>query len=81
MIPLFSQVSISRDVPEHGLRVGDVATLVDAVPHPLNGEKGYVLEVFNALGDSIAVVAMPESAVEPLRSTEVFSVRELARAR
>ena len=77
MIALYNQVALTRDVREHGLRSGDVATLVDRVPHPKNGEAGCVLEVFNALGDSIAVVIVPESAVAPLRSDEVFSVRQL----
>ena len=38
-----------------------------------------VLEVFNALGTSIAVVTAPESAIEPLREDEVLAVRPLAR--
>ena len=39
------------------------------------GEEGYVLEVFNAVGESIAVVAVPVSAVEPLKPTQVLSAR------
>jgi hypothetical protein len=39
---------------------------------------GYSLEVFNALGDTIAVVTVPESLIEPLRENEVFSVRSFA---
>jgi hypothetical protein len=64
-----------RDLPEHGLKKGDVATLVDYVPHPGEGEDGYVLEVFNAIGESIAVIAVPMSAVNALRADEVLSVR------
>jgi hypothetical protein len=36
-----------------------------------------VLEIFNALGGSIAVVTVPEDAVEPLRADEVLSVRPI----
>jgi hypothetical protein len=43
-----------------------------------NGEGGYSIEVFNAIGDTIAVTAVPESALEPLRKDEVLSVRALA---
>jgi hypothetical protein len=43
-------------------------------PHPsTNGESGYSIEVFNALGDTIAVTAVPESALEPLHKNEVLS--------
>lgn len=45
------------------------------------GETGCVLEVFNALGESIAVVTVPLSAVEPLAADEVFAVRRLAETR
>ena len=44
-----------------------MAVLVDYVPHPEGGEEGCVLEVFNALGESLAVVAVRESEVEALR--------------
>lgn len=79
-IPLYERVALRRDLPQHNLRRGDVAVLVDYVPHPEGGEEGCVLEVFNALGESIAVVAVTESAVEPLQADEVLSVRHLAKA-
>jgi hypothetical protein len=73
--PLYERVALKRDIPEHDLRRGDVAVLVDHLPHPEGGEEGYVLEVFNALGESIAVVAVRESEIEALRSDEVLAVR------
>lgn len=80
-LPLYERVSLRKDLPEHGLRAGDVATLIDYVPHPTGGEEGCVIEVFNALGQSIAVTAVPESALEPLREDEVLSVRTLTHAK
>lgn len=77
-LKLFDQVALNIPLPEHGLRPGDVATLVEVVDHPAGGPRGCVLEVFNALGESIAVVTVPQTAVEPLRADEVFSVRPLA---
>ncbi len=56
---------------------GDVAYVVDQVPHPTGGEVGCVLEVFNALGESIAVVTVPESDIELLSADEVLSIRRL----
>lgn len=55
-----------------------MATLIDHVPHPGGGEDGYILEVFNAVGESIAVVAVSSLDVEPLRADEVLTVRPLA---
>jgi hypothetical protein len=37
-------------------------------------------QFFNALGDSIAVVAVRLSEIEPLRADEVLAVRQLAKA-
>ena len=73
---LFKEVVLQRDIPEKKLRKGDVATIVEY--HPSNtSEDGYSLEVFNALGDTIAVVTVAESEIETLKKGEVFSVRPL----
>lgn len=76
-LELYQRVVLRYDQPEHNLKSGDVVTLVDYVPHPGGGEDGYVLEVFNAIGESIAVIAVPTSAVSPLRADEILSVRAL----
>ncbi len=78
-IELYQRIALSQDLPEHRLRKGDVGTLVDFVPHPQNGEPGCLLEMFNALGDSLAVVAVPLSMIEPLRADEIIAVRTLAK--
>lgn len=73
---LFQQVALTRDVPDNGLRQGDVATIVDY--HPVRqGEDGYSLEVFNALGETIAVLTVPESALQPLSADEILHIRSL----
>ena len=74
---LYTDAALARDIPEHRLRRGDVVKVVDHHPSP-NGESGYSIEVFNAIGDTIAVTAVPESALEPLHEDEVLSVRALA---
>lgn len=76
---LYTDAALARDIPEHSLRRGDVVRVVDHHPSP-NGETGYSIEVFNALGDTIAVTAVPESALESLRKDEVLSVRPLTAA-
>jgi hypothetical protein len=41
-------------------------------------EEGYALEVFTAVGETIAVVMVPASAVQPLTENEIFQVRPLS---
>ncbi len=79
-LELYQEVALTRDLPEHQLRAGDVATLIDFVPRPEGGEIGCLLEVFNAIGESIAVIAVSQSAVEALRSDEILTVRSLPKA-
>jgi hypothetical protein len=79
-VELYQEVALTRDLPEHGLKAGDIAMLVDFIPHPSDGEEGCVLEVFNAIGESFTTIAVPISAVETLRSDEILSVRPLEKA-
>jgi len=74
---LFEEAVLAADVPDKGLLKGDVVTVVEYHPVP-DGEDGYSLEVFNTLGDTIAVITVPESGIAPLQENEVFSVRPLA---
>ena len=78
---LYQRVALAVDEPGLNLKKGDVATLIDHVPHPAGGEDGYVLEVFNALGESISVVTVKESHIEPLNANELLTVRQLASSR
>jgi Domain of unknown function (DUF4926) len=78
-LELYQEVALTRDLPEYGLMIGDIATLVDFVRHPTSGEEGCILEVFNAIGESLATIAVPTSVVEALRSDEVLSVRSLVK--
>ncbi len=73
---LFKDLVLLKDIPEKKLKKGDVATIVEHHPSDTS-EDGYSLEVFNVLGDTIAVVTVSESGIEPLKKSEVFSVRSL----
>jgi hypothetical protein len=76
-LELYQEVTLTCDLPEYQLYKGDIATLIEIVPHPSNGEQGCILEVFNAIGETIAVITVPESAIAPLRADEIFTVRSL----
>lgn len=78
-LKLYQRVALTRDIPEHGLHKGDVAVIVEYLPATpeSGGEEGYALEVFNAIGETIAVVMVPASAVKPLTENEILQVRPL----
>lgn len=75
---IYSDMALTCDLPEHRLRRGDIVKLVDHHVAP-DGTEGYSIEVFNAVGDTIAVTAVPATTLEALREDEVLSARTLAR--
>ncbi len=76
---LYTDAALARDLPEYRLRRGDLVKIVDA--HTASdGENGYSVEVFNALGETMAVIAVSESALKSLHKNEVLSVREMTTA-
>ena len=76
---LFQQVALARDLPEKRLRRGDVATIVDR--HPASGGgPGYSIEIFNTVGETIAVTVVAESFLQELTADEIMHVRSLAEA-
>jgi hypothetical protein len=76
MFELFTRVALREDFPQYQLHRGDIAMVVEH--HPVaNGEDGYSLEVFNAVGETIAVFVVSESQIEPLMKNEVLHIRVL----
>jgi hypothetical protein len=73
---LYTDAALACDVPEHRLRRGDIVKLVDHHVAP-DGTEGYSVEVFNAVGGTLAVITVPASALETLRPDEVLSARSL----
>ena len=73
MIQELDDVILECDIPENGLRRGDVGTVV--LVHP--GRAGYEVE-FTALdGRTVAVVTLAASQVRPVGSGEIAHAREL----
>lgn len=73
---LYTDAVLTCDLPKHHLRRGDIVKLVDHHVAPDNTE-GYSIEVFNAVGDTIAVTSVPATALETLREDEVLCARTL----
>lgn len=74
---LYSRVALAEDMPERRLRRGDVATIVEHHAGRSGQEPGYSLEVFNAVGETVDLVTVRESQVEPLTANELLTVRPL----
>ncbi len=75
-LKLYTDAVLTCDVPEHRLKRGDIVKLVDHHVAP-DGTEGYSIEVFNAVGDTIAVTAVPVAALEPLREDEILCARSV----
>lgn len=59
---LYTDAALTRDVPEHRLKRGDIVKLVDHHVSP-DGTEGYSVEVLNAVGGTLAVITVPASAI------------------
>ena len=73
---LYTDAVLTCDVPEHRLKRGDIVKLVDHHGAP-DGTEGYSIEVFNAVGDTIAVTVVPANALDPLREDEILCARSV----
>lgn len=65
-------VAIARDLPEHGLKEGDVGTVVEVYE-----EDGVEIEVVSAGGQTVAVVSLDVRDVRPVGEEDVFAVRRI----
>ncbi len=74
---LYTRVALATDLPDHRLQRGDVATLVELHAGRPGQEPGYSLEVFTATGETVTIVTVRESQIEPLNSGEILRVRPL----
>lgn len=72
-------VILTRDVPEHGVRAGDVGTVVEQ--HVVPGgvpEEGYSVEFFDMTGNTVGVVTLPASALRVPTPADRPAVRALS---
>jgi hypothetical protein len=76
--PLFTRVSLAKDFPEQSLHRGDLATIVEIHQGGQAHETGYSLEVFNAVGETIALLVVEESSISPVTRNEILHVRQLS---
>jgi hypothetical protein len=75
---LYSDVILTRDVLENGLRTGDVGTVVERHRVPGIAEEGYSVEFFDMTGNTVAVVTLPASALRLPTPADRPAVRALS---
>jgi len=74
---LFSEVILTEDLADEGLRAGDVGTVVER--HAVAGqEDGYSVEFFDMTGNTVAVVTVRQSLLRALTPADRPAVRAMA---
>ena len=74
MIQEHDCIVLTQDVPEEGLRAGDVGTVVH-----IHGESaGYEVEFMTLTGRTVAVVTLLPSQLRPVSPRDLSHARELA---
>ena len=74
-VELYSRAILCRDVPEAGLRRGDVGTVVEIYSDTSGDIIGYELELFSAAGKTIAVESVPADAVRQPTNADRLATR------
>jgi hypothetical protein len=76
-IELYNDVILTADLPDQGLRTGDVGTLVER-HHVPGKEEGYSVEFFDMTGRTVAVVTLPASRFRAPTTADRPAARTLA---
>ncbi len=74
---IYGDVILTRDIPEHGVRAGDIGTVVERHVVPDVNEEGYSIEFFDMTGNTVAVVTLPASALRLPTPADRPAVRAL----
>ena len=76
MIEDLDTVVLSRDLPDHGLKRGDIG----AVGHSYKESKAFEVEFITGQGQTLAVVTLDSQDVRPMEDKEILHVRKLQAA-
>ena len=60
---MYGDAILTRDVPESGLRAGDIGTVVELHVVPGVPEEGYSVEFFDMTGNTVGVATLPATAL------------------
>ncbi len=67
------RVALTQDLPEHGLRAGDIGMIL----HVYGEHTGYEVEFATLSGELIALVSLYPAQIRPLQHDEIASARRV----
>ncbi len=70
MYELLSTVVLSKDIPEHHLRAGDVGAIVETY-----GSDAVEVEFVAASGRTVAILTLDNDAIRPISDHDMLAVR------
>jgi hypothetical protein len=76
MIKELDTVVLSRDIPEHGLKQGDIG----AVVHIYREREAFEVEFITGQGDTVALVTLETRYIRLMQDKEILHVRKLQAA-
>lgn len=76
MIGELETIVLTRDIPEHGLRHGDIGAIV----HYYKDGVAFEVEFVTGKGDTVAVVTLESKDVRPMHPNEILHAREIKAA-
>jgi Domain of unknown function (DUF4926) len=74
MIQELETVALARDLPEHGLKTGDLC----AVVHAYADGEAFEVEFVDLAGETLALITVNRDDVRPVRSREIAQARAVA---
>jgi len=69
-------IVLTRDIPEHGLRRGDIGAIV----HSYKDGVAFEVEFVTGKGDTVAVITLESKDVRPMHPNEIRHAREIKAA-
>lgn len=76
MIKEHDSIVLLQDLPDDGLKAGDIGTVV----HIHKGGAGYEVEFMTLAGETVAVVTLLPDQLRPITRRDLAHVRELTAA-
>jgi hypothetical protein len=74
MINELDVVALTHALPDQGLAIGDVGTVV----HVYKDGQAYEVEFMTLTGETIAVVTLDADAIRPVEEHEIANARQVA---
>lgn len=72
MVQLLERVVLTMDLPEHGLKLGDIGTAV-----LVHGDRGFEVEFMTLDGKTVAVVSLDTEQIRAIGSREIAHARSV----